>query len=214
MTVGTSIALESPWAVIWLSPLLLRFISAFFALDREPLIPLTSSSAANDPHCDFEIHCPQSEGRFALFSGPPTVVLQFARPYGHPKRNRFREIVQLTVITLFACLFPFELLCSMIWMPVMVQNVWLCYQLHVVLAMHYIRYSRFGTGPTTEVVIARKLEKEMSGSGKTGGRTEQVILFGYTRQGPGTVKVSLLTLVATLGLVPLHFRSHTDLGAQ
>ncbi|KAM3440477.1 hypothetical protein MY4824_002191 [Beauveria thailandica] len=83
VAIGVFAVYQSFWTVLWLAPLFLRLTSALFALDREPLLSLSSSSA-DDPCCDFEIHCPQSEGNFMLLTGPPTLVLQFFRHYGHP----------------------------------------------------------------------------------------------------------------------------------
>ncbi|KAL8365222.1 hypothetical protein RB595_004158 [Gaeumannomyces hyphopodioides] len=177
---------NSMWAVLWLLPLLLRLTSAVFALEREPLLDTSFSAAAalEDP-CDFEIHCPQSEGSFMLVTGPPTLVLQFFRHYGHPLRNRFRELIQLLAIAVFACLFPVGLLCSVMWMPPPVQYVWLFYQLYAVLAMHALRYSPPACSPTTEAGIAELLKTRAAAPG------ENAILFGHSREGAETLKASV-----------------------
>lgn len=192
VAIGVAAYFASPWALIWIVPLALRLVSAVFAVRREPLVQLTSSTSATDPPCDFEVHCPQSEGNFLLISGPPTLVLQFARHYGHPKRDRMREVVQLFVIVMFACLFPLELVCSTIWMPVPLQNVWLCYQLYVVLAMHVTRYSRLGSESSTSAALADALARE--GCTEVGiTKSEHAVLFGHTRDGPETLKVGVVS---------------------
>ncbi|KUI55250.1 hypothetical protein VP1G_02646 [Cytospora mali] len=192
VAIGVVAIYRSPWALIWIVPLILRLISAVFAVQRESLVQLTSSTSATDPPCDFEVHCPQSEGNFLLISGPPTLVLQFARHYGHPKRDRLREVVQLFVVVMFAFLFPLQLVCSTIWMPVSLQNIWLCYQLYVVLVMHISRYSRLGSESNTSAALASALAKE----GCTGteiNKSEHAILFGHTRDGPETLKIGVVS---------------------
>ncbi|KAJ5739516.1 hypothetical protein N7533_012300 [Penicillium manginii] len=73
---------RSLWCLIWLAPLLLRLLSAFFALDCEPLTPISSiSSPFTTPTIeagssrDFVLHFPQSQsGDFMLFTGLPALV--------------------------------------------------------------------------------------------------------------------------------------------
>lgn len=184
-----AVAFRSLWALIWIIPVILRLFSAIFALERDPLMPLNSSTAF-DPPCDFEAHYTQSDGNFLLMSGPPTLILQFARHYGHPKRNRFREVVQLLTIVLFACLFPLELVFLTIWMPVSLQQVWLCYQLYVVLAMHTVRYSRVACGSDTPTSLARALATDGCLS-SSDDKSEHAVLFGHTRNGPETLRVDV-----------------------
>lgn len=135
--VGVAAAFRSPWALIWILPLILRLLSAAFALEREPLTqpvpPSSESQPVVDPEWDLEVHYPQSEANLLLLTGPESLLFQFTRHYGHPKRDRFREIIQLMIVVTLACLFPAELVCSAIWMPVDIQYVWLSYQLYVVL---------------------------------------------------------------------------------
>jgi hypothetical protein len=180
---------RSLWCLIWLVPLLLRLLSAFFALDREPLTPISSSisSPSTTPTTeaessrDFVLHFPQSEGGdLMLFTGLSALVQQFFRHYGHPVRNRTREILQLCIIALFAALFPLGLLASTLWMPPLVQYAWTCYQLYIVMTMHIVRYTSFGRDTSTESKIADYLADRPA------------ILFGEKRHGAETVKVSLI----------------------
>ncbi|OQD75898.1 hypothetical protein PENDEC_c005G00068 [Penicillium decumbens] len=179
---------RSLWCLIWLAPLLLRFLSAFFALDREPLTPIsfisspstTPTTEAESPR-DFVLHFPQSQGGdLMLFTGPPALVQQFFRHYGHPVRNRAREILQLCIIALFAALFPLGLLASTLWMPPLVQYAWTCYQLYIVMTMHIVRYTSWGRGTSTESKIADYLADRPA------------ILFGEKRHGAETVKLRLI----------------------
>ena len=179
--VGIAWLLQSWWSFLWIVPLVLRLLSAACALNREPLIS-PSSSAASDPLQDFEIHCPSLTGSFMLITGPPTLVLQFFRHYGHPVRNRARELVQILVIILYGSLFPVGLLCSVLWMPVTIQYVWLCYQIYAVLAMYVARYTSSDIWASTEESIARALSSD---SGPT------YMLFGREEGSAGNFKVRL-----------------------
>ncbi|KID84797.1 hypothetical protein MGU_07947 [Metarhizium guizhouense ARSEF 977] len=76
---------RTPWAALWLARLALRLLSAAFTLHREPLIPVTDAMA-KDEHDILDINCPQSNGSFMIFTGPPAIVSQFMRHYGHPVR--------------------------------------------------------------------------------------------------------------------------------
>ncbi|KAI1643982.1 uncharacterized protein F4817DRAFT_361105 [Daldinia loculata] len=186
-----SVIYHSPWALLWLLPLFLRLVSAFFAIHREQLLS-THSSASDDPPCDFVIHCPQSEGNFMLISGPPALVLQFFRHYGHPERQRMREVVQILCIILFACEFPIALLSSMIWMPVEIQYIWLTHQLYVVIVIHISRYLYIGQSATTEAKIAQAFTKQVKGKQTYPTVREASILFGHERHGSQTLKVDLM----------------------
>lgn len=183
-------AFKSSWALLWVIPLFLRIFSAYFALEREPLVSAGSASSTDDPACNFEIHCPQSDGNFMLFRGPPTLVLQFMRHYGHPKRNRPREVMQLFSVVSFISIFPIGLLCSTLWMPSRLQYMWLSYQLYVVFAMYISRFSRVGRMASTEYKIADAFVKQGSAMGSTEKRGSS-ILFGHDRFGSETLRVNL-----------------------
>lgn len=191
VAIGTFLAFRSPWALLWLVSLFVRLISACSALHREQLISTISSSASDDPSSDFEIHCPRADGNFMLISGPPALVLQFFRHYGHPKRDRIREVIQLICVVIFAAQFPTELLCSMIWMPPEIQYVWLTYYLYVVIAMHVTRYCYVGHSATTEAKIAQAFAGQGRGANVPAAAREASILFGHERDGSQTLRVDL-----------------------
>lgn len=180
--------LRSLWAVWWLSPLFLRLFSACFTLKREKLITLDDDSL-EQPCSQFEIQCPQSEGNFMLISGPENVVRQFFTHYGHPERHRIREIVQLIIVIIFGCLFPAGLFCSLIWMPLEIQYVWLCHQVFVCFLMLVVRYSHAGTYTSTEARIARHFSNADTRETNNNNGKEPMILFGHSRNGSETVKV-------------------------
>lgn len=190
--VGIFAKWHSGWALLWILPLFLRLVSAALAVRREQLLRADESSqSSNDPSFHFEIHCPQSDGNFMLITGPSTLVLQFFRHYGHPKRDRFRELIQLVSVVCFFCIFPVGLLVSIVWMSVDIQYVWLAYQIYVVLAMHVSRYSNFGKSVTTEAKIAEAFSRQMCGRCTAGAEKECSILFGHSPDGPETLKVNL-----------------------
>ncbi|KAI9370417.1 hypothetical protein BJX61DRAFT_548957 [Aspergillus egyptiacus] len=167
---------RSLFGILWLVPLILKLISAAFALQREPLrvppspgtgtpspIPspsrtsssssISSSSSlspltAAAPPKIFEIH--NEKHGFLLIEGPEDLVLQFFRHYGHPIRNRVRESVQLAIIVGMGLVFPVGLVCSSVWMPVWLQYLWLGYQLYTTLAMHIYRFAGGRMWGTTE----------------------------------------------------------------
>lgn len=191
---GIFVAYRSFWCALWILPLILRLLSTIFALNREPLVS-ASSSAMEDPPRDFEFQLPQSEGSFMVVTGPPALVLQFVRHYGHPIRNRFREVFQIFTIIALASNFPVGLLCSSVWMTQELQYVWLCYQLYVVLAMHILRYSTLGRSTTTEAQLAKCLsyrgQSQATERGSVSDVNEPAVLFGHTRHGAGTIKASV-----------------------
>ncbi|KAL7924527.1 hypothetical protein ACQKWADRAFT_311299 [Trichoderma austrokoningii] len=186
--IGIAAYFKSLWALWWLIPLLLRLVSALFALDRKPLDSLEPASP-DEEICDYEIHCPESEGSFMLLTGPKSIVEQFFVHYGHPVRNRFREAVQLAIVILFGLLFLLGLFFSVIWMPIAIQKVWVCYHFCSSFAMIVMRYTSSGT--STEAMIAKHFGKQEPNSDNE--KAETAILFGHTRDGSETAKVSFVS---------------------
>lgn len=158
-----ALAQGSWFALLWLCPLLLKLLSAMLTVRREPLLVFPEPDAVCDDARDFEIHCPTWNGNFMLITGPPPLVLQFFRHYGHPIRHRSRELVQLAIIIAYGCLFPVGLLCSVTGMSVPVQYTWVSYQIYAVLAMYIARYTNAKNWATTEYEIAKKLFDENTG---------------------------------------------------
>ncbi|KAK8042408.1 hypothetical protein PG994_012891 [Apiospora phragmitis] len=68
--IGILTVYRSAWALLWLAPLLIRLFSACFAIHRERLVSTVSTSSTDEPACNFEIHCPQSDGNFMVLTGP------------------------------------------------------------------------------------------------------------------------------------------------
>ena len=171
---------------LWFAPLFLKLLSAAFAVEREglelpiklshcpkpPIASVQSPPEANNgnsltaavevsnsytlPLKKFEIL--ESKGGFLLIEGDENLILQFFRHYGHPVRNRFREAVQFGCIIAFGFIFPIGLLCSIVWMSLELQYMWLSYQLYTTFAMHVYRYTGGETWGTTEEQIAERFE--------------------------------------------------------
>ncbi|KAM0462033.1 hypothetical protein ACHAPV_002467 [Trichoderma viride] len=195
IAIGVGIVKRTSWAVLFLIPLVLRILAVVFAVHREPLDDL-SSSDEGEQHRNWEIDCPPIEGRLMMITGPPSVVNQFFRHYGHPVRNRIREVIQIAIVVAFGLYFPVSLLCSVLWMPLIIQYVWTIWEVCLVLAMHIDRYTIKGPmSATTETSIARKFawRPETDIEPRCWKST---ILFGQTREnGAGVVKAQLTTRI-------------------
>lgn len=144
---------RSWFCVLWWLPVVLKLHSALWAVPRESLTPRTARSTA-EPQ-SFELH--GLKRGFLLIRGEPGLVQQFFRHYGHPVRHQFREVVQLGTVVAFCALFPLGLLCSLVWMSVELQYLWLGYQLYTTIAMHLYRYSGGRNWATTGERVALKL---------------------------------------------------------
>lgn len=190
VALGQTLVFRTTWSFLFLVPLFIRLLSACLSLRREKLLSLSSEAAASDPALDFQVHCPQSDGSFMLLTGPPALVLQFVRHFGHPVRSRWRELAQMACVAAFGSFFPIGLMCSMVWMPLPVQCVWLSYQIYLVVAMHVARYTQSGLGATTEARIAEALTSKDARRGNANVDGEASILFGHERGGAGTVKAT------------------------
>jgi hypothetical protein len=131
------------------------------ALDRESLTldrNTTPGNQAETPQC-FVVHLPPESGAFLVLTGPSDLVLQFFRHFGHPKRNRLREIAQLALAVASGCLFPLGLLFSVTVMSQSIQYVWLSYQMYLVLTMYITRYMSLSLWCSTEELIAGEFAK-------------------------------------------------------
>jgi hypothetical protein len=143
----------------------------------------TIASEIVEPHCRCETptsqpgidtatkqRCPVIRSTFACrdrnilsSTGPPALVLQFFRHYGHPERNRFCEVIQLGIAVAFGCLFPVGLVCSVAGMPSPIQYLWVSYQIYVVGVMYIARFLNVEAWASAEELIAEKL---IDGKGK------------------------------------------------
>ncbi|KAL6901482.1 hypothetical protein GGI43DRAFT_433628 [Trichoderma evansii] len=195
IAIGVGIVKRTSWAVLFLIPFVLRILAVIFAAHREPLEDL-SNIDEGEQHRNWEISCPPIEGRLMMITGPPSVVNQFFRHYGHPVRNRFREVIQIAIIVAFGLYFPISLLCSALWMPPTIQYVWTIWEVCLVIAMHIDRYTIRGPmSTTTEAQIARKFA--WCHDAEIEPRCwKSTILFGQShKNGAGIVKAQLTTRI-------------------
>ncbi|KAH9226784.1 hypothetical protein K456DRAFT_58500 [Colletotrichum gloeosporioides 23] len=182
-------AWTTAWSTLWLAPVCLRLLGTAVALRREPLAPLDINDEA--PPLDFELTAPQSSSDLILFTGPPAIVLQFMRHYGHPMRSWPREVVQLLVAVGIGFVFPVGLVASALWMPAELQFVWFGYQVYLCLVLHLARYTPWMGGLSTHAAVAQAFDRQGVGIGTKGGTWRRTILFGENRGTRGTVRVDL-----------------------
>lgn len=158
-----AIVWKSYFAILWLLPLILKLLSLSAAMKRQPL-DLSSAAMLHGTPQSFVVHLPAETGTFLAITGPPALVLQFFRHYGHPVRNRFREVVQLSVAIIMGLLFPIGLICSLTGMPLPVQYLWISYQIYVVGVMYVARFLNVEKWASIEELIAERLIKDQGRS--------------------------------------------------
>ncbi len=149
---------RSYFCLLWFLPLALRTLSAIFTMRREGFLakPLAKETDLQEiKHFDVNT---RGHGRLVI-KGKETAVLQFFRHYGHPIRSRAREILQISIIVTFGLLFPLGLVCSLIWMPVELQYVWIGYQLYATIATYVYRFTRAQQWATSSARLAQKLSE-------------------------------------------------------
>ncbi|CAD6567913.1 MAG: hypothetical protein ASARMPRED_001186 [Alectoria sarmentosa] len=149
---------RSYFSFLWFLPLGLKLLSALFTIQREPLLTKPSGKEGNMEETKrFEVNT-HGHG-FLVVEGKESVVLQFFRHYGHPIRNRTRELIQISIVVAFGLAFPIGLMCSLMWMPVALQYVWIGYQLYATLAMYIYRFTRAHQWARSEARLAQKFAK-------------------------------------------------------
>ncbi|RDW56569.1 hypothetical protein BP6252_14097 [Coleophoma cylindrospora] len=156
------------FSVYLLFPMLLKLISVQTRMRREQL-------AEVEPGKDsariamFEL-VDRKHGLF-LIEGPDSTVRQFFRHYGHPirvsKLDRVKELIGIALVAAFVFHFPVGLL-SMLWVQQEIQNIWIVYQVYLVIAYHVARLTGANDSGRIEIEIARQLMaggKAILGSG-------------------------------------------------
>lgn len=166
---------RSYFAFIWFLPLSLRLLSSVYTLQREGLLPRpVAKEAEMEETKRFEVDT-YGHG-FLLIEGKESAVLQFFRHYGHPIRNRNRELLQIAIVVALGLVFPIGLMCSLIWMPIGLQYLWLGYQLYATMAMYVYRFTRDHQWATSEARLAQKF---------AAGKDEERV--AYLQDGNGNV---------------------------
>ena len=174
---------QSVFSFLWFLPLALKLLSAIFSIKRENLLTKPSGNEAIVEETKrFEV---DTHGHgFIIIEGKESAVLQFFRHYGHPIRNRKRELIQISIIVAFGLVFPIGLMCSIIWMSVELQYVWLGYQLYATLAMYMYRFTRAHQWTRSEARLAQKFAKSA---------TEERV--AYLQDGSGNTIMGKLTRI-------------------
>ena len=174
---------QSVFSFLWFLPLALKLLSAIFSIKRENLLTKPSGNEAIVEETKrFEV---DTHGHgFIIIEGKESAVLQFFRHYGHPIRNRKRELIQISIIVAFGLVFPMGLMCSIIWMSVELQYVWLGYQLYATLAMYMYRFTRAHQWARSEARLAQKFAKSA---------TEERV--AYLQDGSGNTIMGKLTRI-------------------
>jgi len=150
---------QSPFSSWYATPLLLKLVALAFAVRR-------TTVDHNDSEKDSENTLYEITGiskGFMLIHGPWELVNQFFRHYGHPIRSRkgisgdrVREVIGITVVNLFALIYPGGLI-TFIFAPAAEQWLWLGYQLVTVIAMHLYRFTGGEKVGMTQTRIAMEL---------------------------------------------------------
>jgi hypothetical protein len=137
------------------------------AIPRSPLTSLVKKEASQqESYTLSEIYeIDDLDHGFFLIEGPPAVVLQFFRHYGHPMRennalfgDRARELTAMALCYSFVLYFPAGLL-ALLWEDSQVQYLWLGYQVYTILAMHFVRLFGWGDCGMTQVRCAHLLQR-------------------------------------------------------
>lgn len=144
---------RSAFGVLWIVPLLLKLLSAVFSVRREGLQGIEEEMDKDEVLVRYQIDMP--EQGILIIEGFETLVQQFFRHYGHPIRSRIREAVQIAIIAAFGFNFLVGLTCSILFMSVSLQCVWLGYQLYATLALFIFRFCNGHRWATIEERIAQ-----------------------------------------------------------
>jgi hypothetical protein len=182
------IYMQCTWLAVYLCiPLVFKLSSVLISVRREQIEPLQPEvglepepngnlenartpnplqSACEDLLTTTEIfEVDDLDHGFFLIEGPPDVVLQFFRHYGHPIRDhkarlgdRTREVMAMALCYGFVLYFPAGLL-ALLWESSQLQYLWLGYQVYTILVMHLLRLFGWGDCGMTQVRVARLLQE-------------------------------------------------------
>ncbi|KAF8252557.1 hypothetical protein K440DRAFT_631368 [Wilcoxina mikolae CBS 423.85] len=155
------VVFKNPFFILWLLPLWLKIVMAAWTVPREPLARPSVANTGGDRNLVFEVH--DLKHGFLLIDGNPSLILQFFRHYGHPVRCRVREGMQMWIVVAFGLLFPAGLLCSIMWMPIGMQYLWLGYQLYATFAMYIYRCLGGSQWASTEERVAKTFADSKDG---------------------------------------------------
>jgi len=169
IAIAITVAAAKPFKIYWLAcyllvPLVLKLVALFGRVRRDSILD-DKEKTEGHPESEDELYAIEDPTHgYAIIQGPPSVVLQFCRHYGHPKRDsgaagrrdRARELLSMALIYLFVLYFPAGLISSL-WMPGNAQLLWLSFQVYTILMMHAVRIVGWDNYGRTEARAARHL---------------------------------------------------------
>ncbi len=147
---------NTPLAIWFCVPLLLKLLSLATCVRRQPLIDPPAITSTSE-HSVIEIS--DFSNGFIIITGPELLVKQFFRHYGHPQRDRIREGACMILVAASMLIFPAGVL-LFAQASQDLQWVWLGYQLYVVLAMLLYRVIGGDSIGTTEEQLAQALDEQ------------------------------------------------------
>jgi hypothetical protein len=139
---------HNPWFGVYMClPLVFKLLSLVTRVRREPRraedpFGTPGEKADEDPEHTVIFEISDYDHGFPLIEGPEPLVRQFFKHWGHPirenSRDRFREVLGITLVFVFVLYFPAGLM-SLLWAQLPVQIIWLSYQLYAIIVMHITR---------------------------------------------------------------------------
>ncbi|KAL8787514.1 MAG: hypothetical protein Q9213_002172 [Squamulea squamosa] len=148
---------RSAFMLLWLIPVCLKLLSACFPVPRESLATTASPSPTLDRARFAKFEIITNGNGFQIIEGEESLVLQFFRHYGHPIRAHGRELLQIYIVIALGLLLPLGPLCSLLWMPVGMQVLWLSYQLYTIVVLHIYHFTGGHHWVSTEENICQAL---------------------------------------------------------
>lgn len=149
-----------------LVPLCLKLVALLVSVHRDSIKEDKEKTEGRPESKDELYRLDDPTHGYSIIQGPPTVVLQFFRHYGHPqrdggvagRRDRAREIFSMGLVYCFVLNFPAGLISSL-WMPNHTQLLWLSFQVYCIFMMHLVRIVGWDNCGRTEARVARYLEQ-------------------------------------------------------
>lgn len=166
--IGLCMALvwRSPFSLWFGCPIILKIVALLFRVRRQGLDVERKSFKKKENPQTIMAQFEHSEKGVLLIEGPPGLVMQFFRHYGHPERSRQgingdrpRELISISSVVACMMIFPAGLV-AFAFAPPNVKLTWTCYQLYTTLALLIYRVGGGNYVETTEKQLAQKLYKE------------------------------------------------------
>lgn len=157
---------QSPFAVVWFVPLLLRLLAIRFRVRRTPLVatePKCNDNNTSPPEpCVFELD--DRKHGFVLIQAPEARGTQFVRHFGHPHRSnlsndRWNERISMGLVVAVGAYFPTSWV-AFAFAPSAMRWTWICYQLYLLVTRLVLTYS--------DLLLVGSLEEAVAGGLRLG----------------------------------------------